>query len=333
MAEKNFYVGVDLGGTSMRAGVVNKKGRVVALEKRKTQPRGAHLIRGNATATVERLAETIERAVKDADLKLRDIGGIGVAIPGVVDFDEGVVRLAPNLGSSWKNFPFVNTLQKHLGKKVYLFNDVRAGAVGEHTFGAGKGVRDMIAIFVGTGIGGGIILNGELRTGFRGCAGEVGHTVVAADNDVIGITGQTGTVEPLAARSGMERMIENEIKNGRSSVVPELMQSLGQGRLTSSVIAESLQRKDILMNEVLARAQYYLGILTANLVNILDPEMIVFGGGVTERLGSRFIKPIQQTALKNFIQKQNAHWVKFVPAALKDNSGVVGAAVLARWQG
>jgi glucokinase len=333
MRAKDFFIGVDLGGTSMRAGVVTKRGKVIAAEKRKTQPRGAHPIRGNAKATVERLAETIERALKEADLKLRDIGGIGVAIPGVVDFDAGVVRLAPNLGSSWKNFAFVKTLQQHLGRKVFLFNDVRAGAIGEHTFGAGRGVQDMVAIFVGTGIGGGIILDGRLRSGFRGCAGEVGHTVIAADNDIIGITGQPGTVEPLTARSGMERMIENEMKKGRSSVVPELIQSLGQGRLTSSAIAEALQLDDALMKEVLGRAQHYLGILAANLVNILDPEVVVFGGGVTERLGMRFIRPIHQVAMKNFIQKHNARLVKFLPAALKDNSGVVGAAVLARRQG
>jgi len=333
MAAREIFVGVDLGGTSMRAGVVTKKGKVLALEKRKTHPRGAHPIRGNARATVERLAVTVERAVKDAGLKMRNIGGIGVAVPGVVDFEEGVVRLAPNLGSSWKNFEFVKVLQKYLGRKVYLFNDVRAGAVGEHTFGAGRGVQDMVAIFVGTGIGGGIILNGELRTGFRGCAGEIGHTVIAADNDIVGITGQPGTAEPLAARSGMERMIEKAVQNGQSSVVPGLIHSLGQGRLTSSVIAEALSLDDALMKEVLARAQYYLGILAANLVNILDPEIVVFGGGVTERLGARFIKPIHETAIKNYIQKQNARLVKFVPAALKDNSGVVGAAVLARWEG
>jgi glucokinase len=330
MAEKNYFVGVDLGGTSMRAGVVDKKGTVVAVEKRKTVPRGAHPIRGNAMTTVERLAETIERAVKDADLKLSDIGGVGIAIPGVVDIEKGIVRLAPNLGNSWKNFPFVKKLQAELGRKVYLFNDVRAGAIGEHVHGAGRGVKDMVAIFVGTGIGGGIILNDELRIGFRGCAGEIGHTVIAADNDVKGITGQPGTVEPLASRSGMQRMIEEALKNGQSSIVPQLIHEIGKGRLTSSVMAEAIKRNDALMKQVLAQAQHYLGLLAANLVNILDPQMVVFGGGVTERLGMKFIKPIHEIALKNFIQKQDARLVKFVPAALKDNSGVVGAAVLAR---
>jgi len=330
MADKSPFVGVDLGGTSMRAGVVSKKGKVLALEKRKTQPRGINLIRGNAKATVERLAETIQRAVKNADLKMRDIGGIGVAIPGVVDIDAGIVRVAPNLGSSWKDFPFVKHLQNILEPKAYLFNDVRAGAIGEHTHGAGKDVNDMVAIFVGTGIGGGLVLNGELCIGFRGGAGEIGHTVVAADNQVIGITGQPGTVEPLASRTGMERMIREAVAQGRNSVVPELIDTIGQGRLTSSVIVEALKRNDLVMQEALERAQHYLGILAANLVNILDPQMIVFGGGVTERLGMKFIKPIREVAVKNFIQKQNARLVKFVPAALKDNSGVVGAAVLAR---
>ncbi len=334
MADKDsLFVGVDLGGTSMRAGVVNKKGKVLALEKRKTQPRGVDLIRGNAKATVERLTETIQRAVRNAKVRMRDIGGIGVAIPGVVDIDAGIVRLAPNLGSSWKNFRFVEHLQSLLERDVYLFNDVRAGAIGEHTHGAGKGVKDMIAIFVGTGIGGGLVLNGDLRIGFRGGAGEIGHTVVAADNQVIGITGQPGTVEPLASRTGMERMIRDAVAQGHSSVVPELIETIGQGRLTSSVIIEALRRGDSVMHETLARAQHYLGILAANLVNILDPQMIVFGGGVTERLGMKFITPIREVAMKNFIQKQNARLVKFVAAELKDNSGVVGAAVLARREG
>jgi glucokinase len=117
---------------------------------------------------------------------------------------------------------------------------------------------------------------------------------------------------------------------GRKSVVPELIDSVGQGRMTSSVIVEALKQKDKVMAEALAAAQRTLGLLSANLVNVLDPEMIVIGGGVTERLGEKFIAPIRKVAYANFINKQNAKLVKIVPAALKDASGVVGAAVLAR---
>jgi glucokinase len=321
---KKLFVGVDLGGTSLRAGVVAGDGTLRALEKRKTRPELG------AAKVVERLAETIERALDAADAKPRDLGGIGVGVPGPIDTERGVVRVAVNLGQGWNNLPLADKLEERLGLKAVIDNDVRVGALGEFTHGAGKDVQDMVAIFVGTGIGGGVILNGELRTGFRGGAGEVGHTIVAAGNGVIGKTGQPGTVEPLASRTGMERMVREMVAQGRQSVVPELIQSVGGGRLTSSVIDEALRQNDAVMQEALAVAQHTLGLLAANVVNMLDPQMIVFGGGVTERLGDKFVAPIRKVAYANFINKHNARTVKIVPAALKDASGVVGAAVLAR---
>jgi len=325
MAKKpSLFVGVDLGGTSLRAGVVAKDGTLLALEKRKTKPELG------AEGVVKRLAETIERAVTAAGVKPKDIGGIGVGVPGPVDAERGVVRVAVNLGEGWNNLPLADRLRDHLGMRAYVDNDVRAGAMGEFTHGAGRDVDDMVAVFVGTGIGGGIILGGELRGGFRGGAGEVGHTIIAADNGIVGKTGQPGTVEPLASRWGMERHVRELVAKRRSSVVPELIETVGGGALTSNVIYQALQQDDAVMKEVLAVAQRTLGLLAANVVNILDPQMVVFGGGVTERLGNRFVAPIRKVAYENFINKQNARLVKIVPAALKDASGVVGAAVLAR---
>src|SRR3990167_7810789 len=163
----------------------------------------------------------------------------------------------------------------------------------------------MVAIFVGTGIGGGIILNGELRIGFRGGAGEVGHTVIAADNGIVGKTGQPGTVEPIASRTGMERMVRELTAQGRQSVAPGLMQSIGGGRLTSGVIYEALKQDDAVMKEVLATAQRTLGLLAANVINTLDPEMIVFGGGGTERGGGRVVAPVREGADGKVIKKHN----------------------------
>lgn len=321
---KKLFVGVDLGGTSIRAGVVAKDGTVLGLDKRKTQPELG------ASGVYERLVECIERAAKSAQVKVKSLGGIGVGVPGPVDTRRGVIRLAPNLGRGWNNMPLAKKLEDAFGLPAYIDNDVRAGATGEFTHGAGRDVQDMVAVFVGTGIGGGIILGGQLRGGFRGGAGEVGHTVVAADNGIVGKTGQPGTVEPLASRTGMERRVREQVAAGRKSAVPELIQSVGRGRLTSSVIYEALKQDDEVMREALAIAQHTLGLLAANIVNTLDPQMIVFGGGVTERLGERFIAPIRREAYANFINKQNARLVKIVAAALKDASGVVGAAVLAR---
>ncbi|MCC7359880.1 MAG: ROK family protein [Anaerolineales bacterium] len=318
------FVGVDLGGTSLRAGVVAADGEILALEKRKTHPEQG------GPAVIDRLADAIRKALKLAELRPRDVGGVGVGVPGPIDAERGVVRLAVNLGPDWTNLPLGDELRARLGLPVRLDNDVRVGALGEHTHGAGRGLDDMVAVFVGTGVGGGLVLGGQLRTGWRGSAGEVGHSVVAGDNGVLDKTGQPGAVEPLASRTGMEQQIKAQVAAGRASVVPELMNTLGGGRLTSSVIYQALRQQDALMADVLATAQHALGLLAGNLINILDPQMIVFGGGVTERLGRRFIAPIRAVAYANAINQRNVRAIRIVPAGLKDASGVVGAAVLAR---
>lgn len=318
------YIGIDLGGTSLRAGVVTHDGAVLGLEKRKTRPELG------AQGVMDRMAEAARRAMKSAGVKPREVGGLGVGVPGPIDREAGLVRVAVNLGSSWTNLRLADALQNRLDLPVALDNDVRVGALGEHTHGAGQGLDDMVAIFVGTGVGGGLVLGGELRAGWRGSAGEVGHTVVDASNSVLGKTGQPGTVEPVASRTGMERYVREAAAQGRETIVPGLIETIGGGRLTSSVIQAALRQQDAVMLEALTAAQHTLGVLAGNLINTLDPQMIVFGGGVTERLGDRFLAPIRRVAYANLINKHNARGVKIVPAALKDAAGVVGAAVMAR---
>lgn len=318
------FIGVDLGGTSMRAAVVAHDGAVLSFAKRKTHPEIG------AADVVARLGETIEEAIELGHLKRKEVGGIGVGVPGPVDTARGVVRVAVNLGKDWNNLPLAEELHKRVGLPAYIDNDVRVGAMGEYAHGAGQGLDDMVAIFVGTGIGGGLVLGGQLRSGWRGSAGEVGHTVVADGNGILGKTGQPGTVEPLASRTGMERMVQELVAQGRESVVPQLMQSVGGGRMTSSVVYQALRQQDAVMSEVLAVAQHTLGLLAGNVINILDPQMVVFGGGVTARLGERFVAPIRRVAYANLVNKQNARQIHIVAGALKDDAGVVGAAALAR---
>ncbi|MBL8094467.1 MAG: ROK family protein [Anaerolineales bacterium] len=324
MAKKPYFIGVDFGGTSIRAGVVDKDGNVIGFEKRKTQ---AEL---GTDVVFERLAVAIERAMRAADVKARQVGGIGIGVPGPVDQERGVVRVLVNLGKGWTNYPLVDRLERRLGLPAWLENDVRVGALGEYHHGAGQGLSDMVAIFVGTGIGGGIILNGELRTGFRGGAGEVGHTCVNGDDGVIDVTGQTGTVEGIAGRAGLERQIREAIAAGQTSVVPDLMQTVGAGRLTSRVVVEALKQGDAPMQSALAAAQRALGRCAGNVMNIIDPEMIVFGGGVTERLGDKFVAPIRKFAQEHYVARSEARRIKIVPGQLKDLAGVVGASVAAR---
>ena len=168
----NAYIGVDLGGTSLLAAVVDTvNGRIIGESKRKTRPELG------ATGVTNRLVRTIEKAIADAQLKREDIAGIGIGIPGPINPETGVVVRCENLGTSWEKFALRNAIQASVDLPIFIDNDVNVGAVGEHAFGAGKGMNDMIAIFVGTGVGGGLICGGKLYSGARNSAGEVGHMV------------------------------------------------------------------------------------------------------------------------------------------------------------
>jgi glucokinase len=201
--------------------------------------------------------------------------------------------------------------------------------VGEHALGAGRRTNELVGIFVGTGIGGGIIMRGRLFEGSRGSAGEIGHVVIQADGPRCGC-GKRGCAEALASRTAMERDVRAAIKAGRKSDVLEIMKERNRERMTSSIIVRALKRKDRVMREVIARAQHYLGILVANVVNVLDPECVVIGGGLAERLGEDFVGPIRKTAYHYFLQQRGTERVAILPGQLGDQSGALGAAVLAR---
>jgi glucokinase len=186
-----------------------------------------------------------------------------------------------------------------------------------------------VGIFVGTGIGGGIILGGQLYYGFRGSAGEIGHTVLEVDGPLCGC-GRRGCVEALASRTAMERDVRAAIKAGRKSVVPQIMKERNSTRMTSGVIVRALKKRDPVMQEVMKRAEYYLGLVIANIVNILDPERVVIGGGIAERLGEDFVAPMRPTAYEHFLNQDNARSIKIVPGSLGDEAGSLGAVVLVR---
>jgi glucokinase len=186
----------------------------------------------------------------------------------------------------------------------------------------------MVGIFVGTGVGGGLILNGQLHGGSRHAAGEVGHMIVLADGPVCGC-GKRGCLESVASRTAIERDIRLGLAAGRASIITKLTDE-GTKRLTSGVLAKAWRKGDPLLTEIMQRAQYYLGLLTASIVNLIDPEMIVFGGGVIEALDEEFLSPIRVTARQYYIQQADAKKICIVAASLGDYAAVLGAAVLAR---
>lgn len=320
---RKIVVGVDLGGTNCLAGAVDPDGKVLGESKSRTKTEAG------ADAVVQDMSDTVLAAIKRAGLKKRDILGVGVGVPGPVDPQTCIIARCPNLGPTWDNFPLAEKLSALLDLPVTVDNDVNVGAVGEHMYGAGRGTRDMLAIFVGTGIGGGLILNGKLRAGFRNSAGEVGHMVILADGPLCGC-GERGHAEALASRTAMERYIQAALDRGEPSIIPHLMAKTGRTIMGASVIGDAYDAGDAVVVEAVRHAQYYLGILISACVNLLDPEMVVVGGGVLERMGDPYLEPVRKVAEQHYINKTDIDRVRIVRAALGDYSGVLGAAVLAR---
>lgn len=316
-----IIVGVDMGGTSLRAVAVDPQNRILAVGKMPTP------VEKKPEALIEDIATQVIDALESARLKRADLCAVSVGAPGAVNPEKGLVYEAPNLG--WKDVPLGSKLSELLGVPALVENDVNVGTVGEHALGAGRGARDLVGIFVGTGIGAGIIFNGKLYEGCRGAAGEVGHIVLELDGPRCGC-GKRGCVEALASRTAMERDVRMAIKDGAKSCVLELMKERNKERMTSSVIIRALKRKDRVMREVLRRAQHYMGILVANVVNMIDPDCVVIGGGIAERLNEEFVAPIRKVARKYYLCQRDASKVKIVAAQLGDNAGALGAVVLAR---
>jgi glucokinase len=322
MAKKRVLVGVDLGGTSLLAVATNAKGKVLGRKKRKTRAEEG------ASAVLDRMEQTIRDAVAEAGAKTKDVRAIGIGAPGPLNPKTGVILHAPNLGPTWNDLPITAHLGERLGCPVYLGNDVDMGAVGEQALGAARGYRNVVAIFVGTGIGGGLILNGRLYRGARYTAGEVGHIVLLADGPMCGC-GKHGCAEALASRTAIEREVWARIADGRECLVPAILEEQGREVMSSSVLASALEKEDAVVQEVMAQAEYYMGLLVANVVNLLDPQVIVLGGGVVERLGERYIEPVREVAEQYYLNQQDKSSIHIVATQLRGYAGVLGAAMMA----
>lgn len=318
--DKQFYVGVDLGGTKILAAVVSEKGKILGKAKNRTPAADG------PDAVIMRIAETVEQAVSKSDLAMTDIVGVGVGAPGVVDASKGVVRFAPNL-SFWSEIPLASRLEAQLKCSVVIGNDVDVATYGEFALGAGAGCSSMVGIFPGTGVGGALILDGKLHMGARGSAAEVGHMVLLSDGPMCSC-GRRGCVEALASRTAIERDLRAAMRFNRETVLRDLV---GERQLIrSGTLAKAARAGDFLVLEVLARAGHHLGLLAGSLVNFIDPEVIVFGGGLIEACSEWMMPTIRGTAMQHFINRLDADSVRIEVATLGDQAGVLGTAMLAR---
>jgi glucokinase len=318
-------VGVDFGGTKLLAAVVDvSTGEILSSCKKKTNPED------DAKALMERIFAGIDGALEDLGSKRRPaIKGIGVGIAGQIDTEKGVLLGAPNLSQATVDLPIADMLESRYKVPAALLNDVQVAALGEATFGAGKDCDNFFCVFVGTGVGGAIVLDGKLYSGPGGTAGEVGHLIIHANGRHCGCGGR-GHLEAYASRTAITRTILGELKRGRKSVLTKLELSLASGdgdggALRSGLLAKAMKEHDPLVAETLTEAGADLGLGLASVINLLNPKRIIMGGGVIEAVDYLF-EVASERALREALPAA-ASSTEIVRASLGDHAGIVGAAL------
>ena len=306
------WVGIDLGGTKIYAVVFDGAG-VLAEAKSKTPTQGGPLAVVDAMAAVVRDLGPID-----------DLAGIGVGAPGVIDPAEGTVRQAPNLPGWMEPFDVAGALSTVLdGVPVVVDNDVNVGTLAEHRLGAGQGADDVLGVFAGTGIGAGVILDGVLRRGPTGAAGEIGHMIVRRGGRLCSCGGR-GHLEAYAGRAAMERRARDLERKGRDTVLVDLAPGR---RMTSGVFVKALSVGDSVAVELIDEAVGALGVAIASATSLLDIPLVVVGGGLADRLGPAFVQRVEQACRADVFPRNPD--LRIVPAMLGDRGGSIGAALMA----
>jgi glucokinase len=307
-----YWLGVDLGGTKILSALFDDNLRLLARSK---QPTSAE---GGPVAVMGRIVQGVDAVINEANIEPVQIRGMGLGIPGQIDIGTTKVKFAPNL--DWHNVDVQPLLPANWRWPLVVENDVRMGTYGEDAFGAAKGARHVLGVFAGTGVGGGLILNGELYTGFNGNAGEFGHLVIHWRRG--------HTVEAVAGRKYMMKRA-GEILDDSPKRVRKEWKNIDLGSVRSSQLAEFYQRGDPVAVQLIDDAARALGAAIGGVVNFLSPEVVVIGGGVAGALGDHFIERIWEIA-QRYTLPGAADNVRCVPATLGDDSGIVGCAAYAK---
>lgn len=317
---KDYILGVDLGGTKILTGVFDAKLDLKGSAKVSTKAgRGVE-------AVIERVARCVREALDECDLALARVRGVGIGAPGAVDTEAGRVIFAPNL-PEWKDIPLKKELEKLLGVPVFLGNDCNVCTLGVFEKEFKSKPKHLIGIFIGTGIGGGLILNGELFCGHNLTAGEIGHMVIEINGPKCGC-GNRGCYEALASRTAIFRRIQAAVKDGQKTLLTDM---LGDDLkdMRSGDLRKAIRRGDKFVEKVIEEAAEYTGIGVANLINILNPEVVVVGGGLIEALGDEMMPALVKTA-KEHVMPGTFSGIEIKASKLGDDAGITGAAVLAR---
>ncbi len=308
--------GLDLGGTKIQAVVTDGEAKVLGKARRETPHRGG------PEAVVFELAETLRAALGDAGVEPMGLAAVGVGAPGEIDVETGTVIQVANIDGWDAPFPLGPALAQELGRPVAIGNDVSVAVEAEHRFGAGRGFDSFLGVFWGTGVGGGIVMDGRPLHG-RGSAGEIGH-VCSRPGGRRCNCGLDGCVEAYAGRGALEERAR-ELAKDRPTILFELMEKRGRDRLTSGVWLRALQAGDDVAEELILRAVEALGVGIGSAVTLLDVEAVIIGGGLGERLGPDWLARIEAAARNHTFFRDHP---VYRLAQLGDLGGAIGASLL-----
>ena len=312
MAE-TYNLCLDIGGTKVLGVVFNSKKEIVYRLKKKTKAGGS------SSENVEELIISVVRELINASgIKKSDLHAIAAGAPGVINQETGVVLFSPNL--PWRNYNIRKPIEAEFGCPFYIGNDVNVGVLGEYKYGAAKGYKNIVGLFVGTGMGGGLILNGELYTGNKFKAAEYGHMILDPEGPLCNC-GQRGCLEAFSSKQGMSSYIRTQVARGRKSSMAEYVTD---GVFKSKALKNSLAEGDEVAVEAVNRACHYLAVATGNLVNTFSPDVVVYGGGVIEAVGDYFMQKIL-AEVDRYCMPSIRETVDFKKAALGDDSILYGA--------
>ncbi len=312
------FIGIDLGGTNMQIGLVSHDMKMLAGAKRKTKPEEG------LDGVVERIVSGIQEACELGKVAPGDLAAVGIGAPGAIDPDKGVVVEAVNL--RWDDVPIAAILGRKLRVKTFLDNDVNVAVLGENRIGAGKNAKDLLGVWVGTGIGGGLILNGQLYYGAHLSAGEIGHTILHPGRAL-----GDRTLENACSRTAIvDRIIRLIRSNHKSKLSAEV--GMDPSKIKSRTLATYYhggEKPDRLVCQVVDHAAEELGIAIANVVTLLSLPRVVLGGGLTEALSKPFVQRVEQSAREHAFPGA-CRKVEVVESALADAAGIFGAAMIAQ---
>lgn len=308
----SYKVGVDLGGTKILVALADERGKIISSNKFPT--RAAE----GLNKVLPRLVEGIEGVLAEGGVSLHEVEGTGICVAGFIDTRSRTIINSPNLPGG-EGFPLEEELKNRLKMPVLVENDASAAAYGEYLYGAGKGKRNMVNITLGTGIGGGIITEGQIYKGSGGFAGEIGHVIVLPDGPLCGC-GRKGCLEALSSGTAIAREGRLLMEAGGGVILRKIVGK--GGKLTAAHVFEAAKKGDKEAIKIIERAAFFLGLALSYVVNILNPEIITLSGGLAQT-GEIFFYPVRR-CLKEAAVAPSGEMVSVVPAQLGEEAGVIG---------